>query len=298
MTGTLVIIGAGRVGRALGRRLRESGWKIGAVVTRSEPSARKAVRSIGAGRAHARLTRDILATQVILITTPDRVLAEIAAELARIGAEELQGKIVLQTSGAVSSRVLDPLKNCGAAVGSMHPLQSFSGVGIPPLEGKVFAIEGDPAAVRIARRIARSLGACPVSIASPSKPLYHAAGALAAGSVLALMEAATRMLVAVGMKRRVAVRAILPLTRQVLENFERLGPRSAWTGPLSRGDFAVVGEHFAALKTLPEEFARAYEAVNHLAARVLAHNSQEMFEALEQVSSRRIARAKTSGGHA
>lgn len=298
MTGTLVIIGAGRVGRALGRRLRESGWKIGAVVTRSEPSARKAVRSIGAGRAHARLTRDILATQVILITTPDRVLADIAAELARIGAEELQGKIVLQTSGAVSSRVLDPLKNCGAAVGSMHPLQSFSGVGIPPLEGKVFAIEGDPAAVRVARRIARSLGACPVSIAGPSKPLYHAAGALAAGSVLALMEAATRMLVAVGMKRRVAVRALLPLTRQVLENFERLGPRSAWTGPLSRGDFAVVGEHFAALKTLPEEFARAYEAVNHLAARVLAHNSQEMFEALEQVSSRRIARAKTSGGHA
>jgi predicted short-subunit dehydrogenase-like oxidoreductase (DUF2520 family) len=298
MTGTLVIIGAGRVGRALGRRLRESGWKIGAVVTRSEPSARKAVRSIGAGRAHARLTRDILATQVILITTPDRVLADIAAELARIGAEELQGKIVLQTSGAVSSRVLDPLKNCGAAVGSMHPLQSFSGVGIPPLEGKVFAIEGDPAAVRVARRIARSLGACPVSIAGPSKPLYHAAGALAAGSVLALMEAATRMLVAVGMKRRVAVRALLPLTRQVLENFERLGPRSAWTGPLSRGDFAVVGEHFAALKTLPEEFARAYEAVNHLAARVLAHNSQEMFEALEQVSSRKIAKAKTSGGHA
>lgn len=298
MKGTLVIIGAGRVGRALGRRLRESGWKIGAVVTRSEPSARKAVRSIGAGRGHARLTRDILATQVILITTPDRVLAEIAAELARIGAEELQGKIVLQTSGAVSSRVLDPLKNCGAAVGSMHPLQSFSGVGIPPLEGKVFAIEGDPAAVRVARRIARSLGACPVSIAGPSKPLYHAAGALAAGSVLALMEAATRILVAVGMKRRVAVRALLPLTRQVLENFERLGPRSAWTGPLSRGDFAVVGEHFAALKTLPEEFARAYEAVNHLAARVLAHNSQEMFEALEQVSSRRIAKAKTSGGHA
>src|SRR5579864_2822849 len=187
MTETLVIVGAGRVGRALGRRLRELGWKIGAVVTRSEPSARRAVRSIGAGRA------------------PARVLAEIAAELARIGAEELQGKVVLQTSGAVSSRALDPLKNCGAAVGSMHPLQSFSGVGIPPLEGKVFAIEGDPAAVRVARRIARSLGACPVSIDGSSKPLYHAAGAMAAGSVLALVESSTRMLVAVGMKRRLAV---------------------------------------------------------------------------------------------
>jgi predicted short-subunit dehydrogenase-like oxidoreductase (DUF2520 family) len=137
-----------------------------------------------------------------------------------------------------------------------------------------------------------------VFIDGSEKPLYHAAGAMAAGSVLALMEGATRMLVAVGMKRRVAVRALLPLTRQVLDNFERLGPRSAWTGPLSRGDFAVVGGHFDALKTFPEEFARAYEAVNHLAARVLAHNSQEMFDALARVSSRRNAKAKTSGGHA
>ena len=36
-----------------GRRLRELGWKIGAVVTQSEASARKAVRFIGAGRPRA-----------------------------------------------------------------------------------------------------------------------------------------------------------------------------------------------------------------------------------------------------
>ena len=143
MAGTLSIIGAGRVGRALGRRLRELGWKIGAVVASSESSARKAVRSIGAGRAHAFLTRQVLAAQVILITTQDHSLATIAGELARIGAEELRGKIVLHTSGALSSDVLDPVRQCGAAVGSMHPLQTFSGVGVPPLEGRVFTIEGD-----------------------------------------------------------------------------------------------------------------------------------------------------------
>src|SRR5580692_7948591 len=125
MSGTISIIGAGRVGRALGRCLRELGWKIGAVVTRSEPTARKVVRSIGAGHAHAFLTRQVVAAQVILITTPDRCVAEVAEELARIGAEELRGKIVLHTSGALSSRVLDPVKKCGAAVGSMHPLQTF-----------------------------------------------------------------------------------------------------------------------------------------------------------------------------
>src|ERR1700731_4371620 len=188
MPGSLSILGAGRVGRALGRRLREAGWKIGAVVTSSEPTARKAVRSIGAGHAHAFLTRQVLAAQVILITTRDHTVVASAEELARIGAEELRGKIVLHTSGALSSDVLGSVKQCGAAVGSMHPLQTFSGGGVPPLEGKVFAMRGDTAAARGARQMARGLAAVPVHIDGAREPLYHAAGALAAGNVLALME--------------------------------------------------------------------------------------------------------------
>jgi predicted short-subunit dehydrogenase-like oxidoreductase (DUF2520 family) len=298
MPGTLSIIGAGRVGRALGRRLRELGWKIGAVVASSESSARKAVRSIGAGRAHAFLTRQVLAAQVILITTPDRRMAEVAEDLARIGAEELGGKIVLHTSGALSSDVLNLVRRCGAAVGSMHPLQTFSGVGVPPLEGRVFTIEGDTGAVRMARQITRALGAVPVHIEGSKKPLYHAAGALAAGNVLALMEAATRLMTAAGMKRREAVQALLPLTRQVLENFERLGPRAAWTGPLSRGDYGVVAAHTEAMKDLPPEFRQAYDAVNRLAAVVLAQDSEAMRAELEKVVVSKKTKVKATGGQA
>lgn len=272
------------------------GWKIGAVVTRNEAGARKAVRSIGAGHSHAFVTRRVLAAQVILITTPDRGVAEVAEELARIGAEELRGKIVLHTSGALSSEVLSPVRQCGAAVGSMHPLQSFSGVGIPPLDGRVFAIEGDTAAVRMARQIARGLGAIPVPIEGAKKPLYHAAGALAAGSVLALMEAATRLMTEAGMKRREAVRALLPLTRQVLENFERLGPRAAWTGPLSRKDYGVVAAHTEAMKNLPPEFVEAYESVNRLAALVLAQDSASMLAELEKVALSKKSKVKATGG--
>src|SRR5271170_7768780 len=292
MPGTLSIIGGGRVGRAVGRRLRELGWKIGAVVTRSETSARRAVRSIGAGHAHAFLTRQVVAAQVILITTPDHGVMEVAEELARIGAEELRGKILLHTSGALGSSVLGPVKKCGAATGSMHPLQTFSGVGIPPLDGKVFAIEGDTAAVRMARQMARSLGATPVHIDGAKKPLYHAAGALAAGNVLALMEAATRLMTAAGMKRREAVLALLPLTRQVLENFERLGPRAAWTGPLSRGDYGVVAAHMEAMKDMPPECAEAYDAVNRLAALVLAQDSQAMLAELEKAAVNKKTKVK------
>src|SRR6266404_6075481 len=139
MQNSLAIIGAGRVGRALGRRFREMGWKIGSIVTRGEVSARKAVRFIGAGHAHPGISRAIFASRVILIATPDDEISAVASELGRIGSGELPGKVILHTSGARGADALSVLKAQGAAVGSMHPLQSFSGVSVPSLEGRVFA---------------------------------------------------------------------------------------------------------------------------------------------------------------
>jgi predicted short-subunit dehydrogenase-like oxidoreductase (DUF2520 family) len=298
MLKSLSIIGAGRVGRALGRLLREQGWKIGAVVTRNEATARRAVRFIGSGRAYAAIPRQVLASRVILVTTPDDKVTVVAGELSRIGAEELRGKVVLHTSGALDASALGPLREHGAAVGSIHPMQSFSGVATPPLEGKMFAIEGDTAAVRCARQIVRALGGTPVQIDGAKKPVYHAAGAMAAGHVLAVMEAATGLLTSIGMTRGMAARALLPLTRQVLENFEGLGPRAAWTGPLSRGDYQVVAMHAAALQDLPVEIGEAYASLNRLAARVLAQDPEAMLDELEKVSASKKAKAKSTGGKA
>lgn len=298
MPNSLAIIGAGRVGRALGRRFRELGWKIGSIVTRREVSARKAVRFIGGGHAHPGVSRAVFASRVILIATPDGQIAAVASELARIGGDELTGKVVLHTSGAQGASVLSILKAQGAAVGSMHPLQSFSGVSVPSLEGRVFAIDGDAQAIRIARQMARALGGSPVRIASEKKALYHAAAAMAAGHVLAVEEAATQLLVSIGMRRSEAVRALLPLTRQVLDNFEGLGPRAAWTGPLSRGDFRVVQAHLKALRESPQEFANVYAALSRLAARVLAQDTAGMLAELEKCSMEEKSKAKATGGNA
>src|SRR5260370_23205525 len=103
MRGSLTIVGAGRVGRALGRGLHELGWKIGVVVTRSQASARRATRYIGAGQPHGGLTRQVLNCSVILVATPDSAVREVAEGLARIGAEELDGKNVLHTGGPLAA---------------------------------------------------------------------------------------------------------------------------------------------------------------------------------------------------
>jgi predicted short-subunit dehydrogenase-like oxidoreductase (DUF2520 family) len=264
------IVGAGRVGRTLARGLRPAGWRIGAVLTRSAATARSAVRAIGAGVGCEGLTRDLLASDVILIATPDSALGSVARGMAQLGAERCRGKVILHTSGSLGSGVLAALRRRGAAVGSVHPMQTFTGHGIPRLAGVTFTIEGDRKARRTSVQIARHLGGVPVIIEGRQKPAYHAAGALVAGHALALVESAVRILMGIGFSRKRAIETLLPLMRQMLDNFERLGPRAAWTGPIARGDFAVVAKHGDALRRYPREFQEAYAALGLLSCRVLS----------------------------
>ena len=123
--------------------------------------------------------------------------------------------------------------------------------------------------------------------------------AIAAGLVLAVEETGVQVLMASGMKRRESLKALLSLTRQVLEHYEKLGPNVAWTGPLSRGDYRVVAQHEAALQEFQPEFLETYQAVSRLAARVLSRDPVSMLEALENISKDvQLMSAKSKGGAA
>jgi predicted short-subunit dehydrogenase-like oxidoreductase (DUF2520 family) len=279
---TLAIVGAGRVGCVLGRRLRELGWRIGAVVTRSAATARAAVRAIGAGTPYDSLTRGLLAADVVLLATPDSTIAAVAAQLAQIGGSEWRGKVVLHTSGALSHAVLTPLRRAGAATGAMHPMQTFGRRGIPNLEGVVFGLDGDPAALRLARRMARGLGGIPVRVEPAHKAAYHAAGGFAAQHTLVVLEAGVRILMRAGFTRRQATRALLALARQTLANLQAHGARDAWSGPVPRGDWETVARHMAVLRQLPPEYAAAYRALTRLAVRLLAPQPKRWLAQLER----------------
>jgi predicted short-subunit dehydrogenase-like oxidoreductase (DUF2520 family) len=289
---SIAIVGAGRVGRALGKQLHESGWHITSVVTQSESTARRAARYIGAGRPFGKLSRLILETRVVLIAAPDDAIAGLAERLAHIGGEEWSGKIILHTSGALDSRALAPLQRAGADVGSLHPLQSFSSRVAPPLAGVWMVIEGMPKALKMARRIVHDLGGVPVHVRIQDKSAYHAAGVFSAAHVLALLETGTRILTSVGFSRRQASLALLQLSRQVLSNFEKFGANVAWSGPAARGDFGTIAGHMRALKRYPVEYREAYAAVHKLGGRVLARRPDAVLAKLKSAleSSKRRAR--------
>ena len=290
MSRILSIVGAGRVGRTLGKLLRRRGWRIGAVVTRSARTARAAVRIIGAGTplearglapAKSRRSLDgalaadvqlIFAADVIFLTTADDDLPAVVRALAAIGGARCKDKIVLHTSATLDRTVLAPLERLGAATGSLHPMQAFGANVIPNLKGVIFAVEGDSRARRMAQFIGKSLGGITVAVGSRDKPIYHAAAVIAAGSAYPTIEAGVRMLMRIGFTRPRAMQTLVPLIRQIFDNIERIGPRAAWTGPLSRGDYAVVARHARALRRHPREFQRAYAALSLLAGSLLAKN--------------------------
>jgi predicted short-subunit dehydrogenase-like oxidoreductase (DUF2520 family) len=121
---------------------------------------------------------------------------------------------------------------------------------------------------------------------------------MAAANILAVEEAASQLLICIGMKHSQTTGALLTLTRQVLENMEHLGPRAAWTGPLSRGDFRVLAVHLEALQDSPEEFAQTHEVLNRLTAWVLAKDTDGMLAELGKASAGTKVKAKATGGNA
>lgn len=283
MSETVSIVGAGRAGRAIGRGLRELGWRMGAVTGRSISTARAAVRAIGGGQALDAITHQVLSSKVVLITTPDSAIESVAKNLAQLGGKEWSGKVVFHMSGALDSSVLQPLADLGAATGSMHPMQTFSRQNIPDLAQCIFGIDGSPAALRVARKMIHQMGGVAVRLSGANKAAYHAAGLFACVYVLTLMETATRLLMAQGFKRRQAMRALLPLTRQTLDNFERVGSLAAWTGPLSRGDYSTIERHVKALADFEPEYLDAYKALARLAAKTIAAQPDAVLKQIDKV---------------
>jgi predicted short-subunit dehydrogenase-like oxidoreductase (DUF2520 family) len=223
---------------------------------------------------------DVLAADVILVTVPDDALAAVARALAKVAGQNCRGKIVLHTSATLDRSVLAPLAKRGAATGSIHPMQAFGGKIVPNLKGVIFGIEGDPKARRMAQFIARSRGGVPVMIKKHNKPIYHAAAVLAAGSMYPIIEAGMQLLMGIGFPPPRARQTLLPLIRQILDNIDRMGPRRAWTGPLSRGDYKIVAKHVRALRPYPREIQQSYAALALLAGRLL---SKRPAAALKQI---------------
>jgi len=105
------------------------------------------------------------------------------------------------------------------------------------------------------------LGARVARMDAAGKTLYHAAAVLMCNDLVALMEAGLRSAEAAGLAREAALAMFGPLVRETLDNVFRIGSLRALTGPVARGDAAVVARQHQALQALDPRLAEAYRAL-------------------------------------
>lgn len=253
------ILGAGRIGRTLGRLMVARGLHPAGISCRSLRSARKAVIFIGGGEATISNARAAAGATLVIISTPDGAIAPLARRLARTKLE-WNGRTVAHTSGALSSAALEPLARRKARVASWHPLVSVADprVALRDFDHVPFAIEGDPRAVRELRRLVDRLGGRPITIPRQAKALYHLIACLLSNDLVALLAFGLESAHGLGLSNREAARLYLPLVRRTLENVEKLGVVKALTGPVSRGDVATLRLHADPLRALPSEFRKLH----------------------------------------
>ncbi|MGC9951710.1 MAG: F420-dependent NADP oxidoreductase [Bryobacteraceae bacterium] len=255
----IAIAGAGRIGQALGRLLRERGESVVAVASRDPERAAEAAAFVGGGARAATYAEIPQHAAHVLIAVPDDAIAEVAHALAVAG---MCGGIALHTSGARGPEALADLAAAGVACGTLHPLQTVANPqeGVRVLRGVAFAIDGPLEAAAWAGRLAVLLDGVPLHVPSASRPLYHAAAVMASNYLIALISTAVILMKEAGVEEAIARRALEPLARTSLENAFRLGPAAALTGPIARGDADTVRGHLAALAKAPASVTSLYRA--------------------------------------
>lgn len=206
-----------------------------------------------ARRVKARLVtlgKEPLDSDLVWITVPDDAIAATALRLART--QDWRGKIVFHSSGALTSDDLAPLREEGAKVASVHPGMTFVRGPAPHMSGVAFAVEGDAAATRMAKRIVEDLGGTTYAINKRNKVLYHAFGSFASPMVIALMTSLESVAKAAGIKAGDIKTMMIPLLWQTLRNYLQHDAAAAFSGPLARGDVATVRRHLKELQVVPE----------------------------------------------
>jgi predicted short-subunit dehydrogenase-like oxidoreductase (DUF2520 family) len=256
---TVTIVGPGRLGQAMGRLLLGAGVPVNLVAARQLPRARRAVRFIGGGKAVGLKDHRLVDADIILMTTSDAAIDPVGRRLAS-RRKDWSGRIVLHTCGSLPASILNPFKQRGAAVGSLHPYQTVPSpsAGVRNLPGCFWAIEGDRRAVAVARRWVKLLGGKSFAIAPEFKPLYHLSAFLVCPTVVTLMDCSERLLQQCGVPRKVIRPMLGRFVSETVNNFTELGGRKSLTGPAVRGDWKTLERHLAELQRFAPEVIPAY----------------------------------------
>lgn len=280
----LNIIGCGAVGRTVGRLFHTAGtFRVGDILTRSLATARAGAAFIGAGRCVGSF-QELGRAEVHVIAVSDDAVSSCARALAAAGVVR-PGDVVCHLSGALPSSVLEPVRALGALTASVHPVKSFADpeAAVRDFTGTWCGIEGDGGAVHLLGDAFAAIGGKPFPLDPAFKTVYHAGSVLVCNHLTSLLEAGVRAYEKGGVPRETALKVMEPLVRGTVDNVFRFGTVEALTGPIARGDAAVVSAQLAALEGWDSGIAAIYRSLSLSALQLSRQRGRAPEEALDVI---------------
>lgn len=279
------VLGAGRAGRGLTRALRASGVLVQGLHGRRADD--DGPDPVTAGSLPAALG----GATIVLVAVQDSALDAALDEL--IAAPLPEGAVVLQASGSAEPARLTEVRRRRHAAGTFHPLVPLADPLRAPalLRGGWVGVDGDPAAIAAAGRLAGALGASTLEIPSGQKARYHAAAVFASNFPTVLAAIAERLMHEAGVSGTSGTAAVRALLAAAAANVASGDTRAALTGPVVRGDAVTVRRHLDALAS-DSEAREVYLCLSRAAlAMLVTGGSAEVGHALAQATaSERVRR--------
>jgi predicted short-subunit dehydrogenase-like oxidoreductase (DUF2520 family) len=224
-------------------------------------------------------------SDVSLLAVKDEAIGEVGQlTMSRLEADETP-PILLHCSGALPAReAFAAVTPRPLGVGVIHPLRALAGTeDDADFSGVIFGIEGDGPGCEAALRIVKRLGGSPLLLDATQLPAYHAAAALVSNHAVALVDAGVALLTAVGLDQTQATNGLNALLGSTTRNLGRVGLPDALTGPISRGDVAVVARHLLALRPYAD-IAALYRATARRVVKVAADKGRATRDSLKRIA--------------
>ncbi|MBS41800.1 MAG: glycerol-3-phosphate dehydrogenase [Nocardioides sp.] len=296
------VIGAGRVGAVLGAALRAADgpqrYDVVAAAGESDASRERAAALLPG--VPLRKPSDVArASDLLLLTVPDDMLANVVRVLADAGALR-PGQYVVHTSGRHGLAILEPAARVGARPLALHPAMTFSGtaVDLERLHGAVLGTTAGPTEEAVAADLVRALGGRRMDVPEDRRTLYHAGLAHGANHLVTLVTEAMEVLAAAGADDPAAT--LRPLLTAALDNALSHGD-AALTGPIARGDVGTVAAHLEDLAAQAPTALASYVALGRATlgrcvtdGRVLPIRAARILALLDEAEARAAGAAGSS----
>lgn len=245
----VVFIGAGNLASSLAPALKDAGYEISQVYSRTRKSAQTLGTTVQANYTTL-LSSLYLDADIYILCLKDDAIKKVASSL------KLNGKHVFHTSGSVG---LKALEGSSLNMGVFYPLQSFSTSKRTGFKDIPVMLEAsNTRTYSVLSKLSKDLGANGIKLNSEERLKLHLAAVFACNFTNHFYSIAERLLRSSGLRFQM----LYPLILETVERTKKGSPVKFQTGPAARGDKKTMRKHLNILKKTDSSLAKIYKMIS------------------------------------